>query len=58
MESSIWSVVWSWSAEWWKWVIVVAVALWVWETIAEHWFYRAKAWVMKVHPKSTKKWTK
>ena len=48
--------IWTLAAPAWQWIVGVVVFLWLWETVIEHWFYRAKHWVMKKpHSKTTKK---
>jgi len=52
MEHLIWSI----SAPAWQWIVAVVVALWLWESVVEHWFYRLKHWVLdKPHNKTKKK---
>jgi len=51
MEHLIWSV----SAPAWQWIVTVVVALWLWESVVEHWFYRLKHWVFDKPHKTTKK---
>jgi len=51
MEHAIWSV----TAPAWQWIVTVVVALWLWESVVEHWFYRLKHWVLDKPHKQTKK---
>ena len=52
MEHAIWTL----TAPAWQWIVGVVVFLWLWETVIEHWFYRAKHWVLKKsHSGTTKK---
>ena len=37
----------------WQWIVGIVIALWLWETVVENWFYRAKHWVFnKKHTKT------
>jgi hypothetical protein len=51
MEHAIWTL----TAPAWQWILGTVVALTVWETVVEHWFYRLKHWVLQKPHKSTKK---
>ena len=51
MEHEVWTL----AAPAWQWIVGVVVALTVWETVVEHWFYRLKHWVLQKPHKTTKK---